>query len=62
MRLGALIEDRQAARRILDPLGFSSRAPPRGRSAWPGLASVHDRPFVDTPDDADLADPPSQFG
>jgi hypothetical protein len=51
MRLIAFIEDPPTARKILEHIGLSTRAPPRGRSTWRGEHSVpvHDPPLVDPP-------------
>ena len=56
MRMVALIEDPFVARKILEHLGLPARAPPRGRAAWQGHEElpVHEGPFVNTPDAADL--------
>ena len=60
MRIVAFIEDPFVARKILDHLGLPARAPPRGRQAWRRREDrreelpVHEGPFVNTPDAADI--------
>jgi len=60
MALVAVIDDERVASRILEHLGLSTRAPPRGPPWRPQLAlgGVRNRPLVDSPD---AADAPSHF-
>ena len=54
MRVVAFIQDPLVAAKILQHLGLSSRAPPRGRSARMrrGQQPVREGPFVNMIDDA----------
>ena len=56
MRLVALIEDDRTAKRILDHVGISSRAPPRGRPWRPGPQQLA---LDDDPGRFDGVDPPA---
>jgi len=56
MRLVALIENEQVARRILDHLGLPSRAPPRGAAR--GSAGPPHRSLAECADEFDGLDPP----
>jgi len=60
MTIIAIIDDERVAARIVEHLGLSTRAPPRGPPWRPQLAlgGVRNRPVVDT---SDADDPPPQL-
>ena len=58
MSIIGIIDDEDAAVQILDHLGFSSRAPPRGRPWRPGQQPLA---FDDATADYDGIDPPSSI-